>query len=166
MKGVSVVFQCVLFAAHADPSCCQFSSTHQRMLHYTTRSSSDVCLCLLQSSHLANTGTASSRQEYRAVGGTQLAGSSTVFMLSCPKPEPCSGQNPTQLCYAVTVWQRTQVWTRPYIFCSQEYLLWLYRDIALFDNLHENFTQIILHDSKHLSAGHYSDIPQFGVCTF
>jgi len=40
------------------------------------------------------------------------------------------------------------------IFCSQEYLLRLYRDILLFDNLHENFTEIILHDSKHLSAGH------------
>jgi len=45
------------------------------MLHFTTRSSSDVYLCLLQSSHLANNGTTSSHQEYQMVGGTQLADS-------------------------------------------------------------------------------------------
>jgi len=82
-----------------------------------------VCVCACCSLLLADTGTTSSHQGYQTVDGTQLAASSTVFMLSCPKPEPCSGQNPTQLCYAVTVRQNAQVWTRPYIFCSQEYLL-------------------------------------------
>jgi hypothetical protein len=57
------------------------------------------------------------------VGGSQPASSSLVCLLSYPKPEPCNGQNPTHLCYAVAVWQNAQVWTWPYIFCSQEYLL-------------------------------------------
>jgi hypothetical protein len=119
-EGCCCSIHCVLFAAHADPSCCQFSSTHQRMLLYTTRSSLGVCLCLLQSSHLTDTVTTSFHQGYQTVGGTPLAALSSVFMLSYPKPEACSGQNPTQLCYAVTVRQNARVWARPYIFCSQE----------------------------------------------
>jgi len=50
-EGCCCSIQCVLFAAHADPSCCQFSSTHQRMLHYSTRSSSDMCVSACCSLH-------------------------------------------------------------------------------------------------------------------
>lgn len=96
---------------------------HIKGCYFTALDQVWVCVCLLQSSHLANTVTASFHQGYQMVGGTQLAAISSVFMPSCPKPEPCSGQNPTQLCYAVTVWQNARVWARPYMFCSQEYLL-------------------------------------------
>ena len=57
VDGVAVNIRIVRFAARADPPCCRFSSTHQKMLHYGARESSDVFLCTVQSRRRAVTST-------------------------------------------------------------------------------------------------------------
>jgi hypothetical protein len=137
-EGCCYSIYCVLFAANAVPSCCQFSSTHQRMLCYATRSSLGVCLCLLQSSHLVDNGTTSSRQEYRTVAEHNLQ---PVRQYSCClvlNLNNATGRTPRS-CVMLLQCGRMLKSGHGLIYSVLKNIYCDYGDILLFDNLHENF---------------------------